>query len=77
MSYQPPTVPMKTQGSFQKQQTGGSHVRNPKTCFNYRETGHFIANCPYPKTVPSTFSNSMNGPKKMTRPTCTAPAKTQ
>jgi hypothetical protein len=52
-------------------------VSNPKTCFNYKETGHFIANCPYPKMAPSTFSNSMNGPKQMTRPARAAPTKTQ
>jgi hypothetical protein len=52
-------------------------VSNPKTCFNYRETGHFIANYPYPKTAPSTFSNYVNEPKQMTRPARAAPAKTQ
>jgi hypothetical protein len=47
VSYRPPTLPAKTQGSFQKQQTGGSQMSNPKACFNCKETGHFIANCPY------------------------------
>jgi hypothetical protein len=52
-------------------------VINLKMCFNYRETSHFIANCPYLKMAPSTFSNSMNGSKQMTGPTRLAPAKTQ
>jgi hypothetical protein len=67
---------MKTVGSFQ-QQTGGSQVTNPNACFNYRETEHFIANCPYKKETPLVFSNSINGPKQSTRITCGAPAKTQ
>jgi hypothetical protein len=77
VSYRPPTIPAKTQGSFQKQQIGESQVSNPKSCFNCRETGYFIANCPYPKTAPSTFSNSVNRLKQMTRPARAAPAKTQ
>jgi hypothetical protein len=52
-------------------------VSNLKTCFNRRETGHFIAKYSYPKTAPSTFSNSMNGPKQMTGLACVAPGKTQ
>ena len=38
---------------------------NAKTCFNCREPGHFIANCPYANKKPaaSTFSNSVNGPR--------------
>jgi hypothetical protein len=63
VSYKPPIAPMKTQGSFQQQQAGGSQVTNPKACFNCRETGHFIANCPYKKVTPSVFSHSVNGPK--------------
>jgi hypothetical protein len=63
MSYKPPVAPMKTQGSFQQQQTRGSQVTNPKICFNCRETRHFIANCPYKKSIPSVFSNSVDGPK--------------
>jgi hypothetical protein len=77
VSYRPPTLPAKTQGSFQKQQTGGSQMSNPKACFNYRETGHFIANCPYQKVTPSVFSNSVNGSKQMTGPVRSIPAKTQ
>jgi hypothetical protein len=52
-------------------------VSNRKTCFNCRETCHFIANCLYPKTAPSTFSNSVNGPKQMAGPARAAPTKTQ
>jgi hypothetical protein len=84
VSYQAPTVsykslvaPTKIQGSFQQQQTGGSQVTNPKACFNCRETGHFIAKCPYKKETPSMFSNSVNGLKQMTGITHVAPAKTQ
>jgi hypothetical protein len=38
---------------------------NVKACFNCRETGHFIANCPYAKNKPATsaFSNTVNGPR--------------
>jgi hypothetical protein len=52
-------------------------VTNPKACFNCRETGHFIVNCPYKKATPSVFSNSINRPKQMTGITREAPAKTQ
>jgi hypothetical protein len=52
-------------------------VTNPKACFNCRETGHFIANCPYKKSTPSVFSNSVNGPKEMTGITREALVKTQ
>src|SRR6185437_6370289 len=36
---------------------------NARACFNCREIGHFIANCPYAKNKPATsaFSNMMNG----------------
>jgi hypothetical protein len=77
VSYKPHVAPMKTQGSFQQQQTGGSQVTNPKACFNCRETGNFIANCLYKKVTPSVFSNSINGPKQMTGITHGAPVKTQ
>ena len=42
---------------------------NARACFNCRETGHFIANCPYAKNKPATsaftsaFSNTVNGPR--------------
>ena len=40
---------------------------NASACFNCRETGHYIANCPYAKNKPaaSTFSNSVNGPRPL------------
>jgi hypothetical protein len=35
---------------------------NTRACFNCRETGHFIANCPYAnKSVAVAFSNLVNG----------------
>ena len=38
---------------------------NARVCFNCRETGHFIANCPYAKNKPATsaFPNTVNGPR--------------
>ena len=38
---------------------------NMRACFNCREMGHFIADCPYAKNKPATsaFSNTVNGPK--------------
>jgi hypothetical protein len=38
---------------------------NARACFNCRETGHFIANCPYAnnKLAASAFSNLMNRPR--------------
>jgi hypothetical protein len=39
---------------------------NSRVCFNCRETGHFIVNCPYAKKrTASTFSNSVNGPRPL------------
>jgi hypothetical protein len=39
-------------------------ANNFRVCFNCRETGHFIANCPYAKKpTASAFSNSVNGPR--------------
>jgi hypothetical protein len=42
--------------------TNNSNVR---ACFNCREIGYFIANCPYAKNKPaiSAFSNTVNGPR--------------
>jgi hypothetical protein len=77
VSYKPPVAPIKTQRPFQQQQTGGNKVTNPNACFNCRETGHFIANCPYKKATPSVFSNSVNGPKQMMGITRGASVKTQ
>ena len=38
---------------------------NARVCFNCREAGHFIANCPYAKRKPATsaLSNTVNGPR--------------
>jgi hypothetical protein len=38
---------------------------NARACFNCRDTGHFIANCPYANNKPAAlgFSNSVNGPR--------------
>ena len=42
-----------------------NNISNVRACFNCRETGHFIADCPYAKNKPATsaFSNTVNGPK--------------
>ena len=43
--------------------TNNSNVR---ACFNCRETGHFIADCPYAKNKPATssFSNTVKDPSQ-------------
>ena len=53
---------MKAPQSNASQVTNNSNV---KACFNCREAGHFIANCPYANNKPaaSAFSNSVNGPR--------------
>jgi ribonuclease HI len=72
------SAPAKTQGINHTQSAGGSQLTNPKACFNCRETGHFIANCPYKnKPAPSVFSNSVNGPKQASGASRGAPAKSQ
>jgi hypothetical protein len=72
------SVPAKTQGINHTQAAGGSQLTNLKACFNYRETWHFIANCPYKnKPTPSIFSNSVNGPKQASAARRGAPAKSQ
>jgi hypothetical protein len=39
---------------------------NSRVCFNCRETGHFIANCPYAKKpIASAYSNSVNGTRPL------------
>ena len=58
----------RSQNSMKAPQSDASQVTNNsnvKACFNCRETGHFIANCPYANNKPaaSTSSNSVNGPR--------------
>ena len=54
---------MKTPQSNASQVTTNNN--NARACFNCRETGHYIANCPYAKNklAASAFSNSVNGPR--------------
>ena len=59
----------RSQNSMKAPQSNASQVTtnnsNARACFNCRETGHFIANCPYASNKPtaSAFSNSVNGPR--------------
>jgi peptidoglycan hydrolase-like protein with peptidoglycan-binding domain len=47
-------------------QVNANNNNNSRVCFNCRETGHFIANCPYAKKpTTSAFSNSVNGPRPL------------
>jgi hypothetical protein len=68
-----PEAQPKSQNTMRAPQSNTSLVasdnNNVRACFNCRETGHFIANCPYAKNRPATsaFSNTVNGP----RPTLT------
>jgi hypothetical protein len=63
--------PYNNQNTMKPPQSNTSQVtannnnnNNSRVCFNCRETGHFIVNCPYAKkTTASAFSNSMNGPR--------------
>jgi hypothetical protein len=60
--------PYNNQNTMKPPQSNTSQViannNNSRVCFNYRETGHFIANCPYAKKpTASAFSNSVNGPR--------------
>jgi hypothetical protein len=57
---------MKPPQSNTSQVTANNNNNNSRVCFNYRETGHFIANCPYAeKPTASAFSNSVNGPRPL------------
>jgi hypothetical protein len=64
----PDTHP-RSQNTMRAPQSNASLVAsdnsNVRACFNCRETGHFIANCPYAKNKPATsaFSNTVNGPR--------------
>jgi hypothetical protein len=47
-------------------QVTANNNNNSRVCFNCRETGHFIADCPYAKKpTASAFSNSVNGPRPL------------
>jgi hypothetical protein len=62
-------APLKSQNTTRAPQSNTSQVasdnNNVRACFNCREIGHYIANCPYAKNKPaaSAFSNSVNGPR--------------
>ena len=49
------------------QNSTGQVATAARACFNCRQTGHFIANCPYnnnnAKPAASAYSNSVNGPR--------------
>jgi hypothetical protein len=57
---------MKPPQSNTSQVTANNNNNNSRVCFNCRETGHFIANCPYAKKpTTSAYSNSVNGPRPL------------
>ena len=64
-----PNTQPRSQNTMRAPQSNASQVTtnnsNVRACFNCRETGHFIADCPYAKNKPATsaFSNTVNGPK--------------
>src|SRR6185312_11303458 len=64
-----PNTQPRSQNTMRASQNNASQVTNNnsnvRACFNCRETGHFIADCPYAKNKPATsaFSNTVNGPK--------------
>jgi hypothetical protein len=64
----PDTQP-RSQNTMKAPQSNASLVasdnNNVRACFNCREIGHYIANCPYAKNKPATsaFSNTVNGPR--------------
>jgi hypothetical protein len=62
--------PYNNQNAMKPPQSNTSQVtannNNSRVCFNCREAGHFIANCPYAKKpTASAFSNSVNGPRPL------------
>jgi hypothetical protein len=61
------TTQFKSQNVIKAPQNSASQVtnNNNRACFNCREMGHYIANCPYANNKPaaSAFSNSVNGPR--------------
>ena len=66
---QAPNTQFRSQNTMKAPQSNASQVttttNNSRACFNCRETGHYIANCPYAKNKPaaSAFSNTVNGPR--------------
>jgi hypothetical protein len=62
-------APPRSQNTTRAPQSNANQVtpdnNNVRACFNCREVGHYIANCPYAKNKPaaSAFSNSVNGPR--------------
>jgi len=64
-----PNTQPRSQNTMRAPQSNASQVTNNnsnvRACFNCRETGHFIADCPSAKNKPATsaFSNTVNGPK--------------
>jgi hypothetical protein len=63
--------PYNNQSAMKPPQNNTSQVtannnNSSRVCFNCRETGHFIANCPYAKKpTATTYSNSVNGPRPL------------
>ena len=62
---QAPNTQFRSQNIMKAPQSNASQVTtnnsNARVCFNYRETWHFIANCPYAKNklATSAFSNTV------------------
>ena len=66
---QAPNTQFRSQNTMKAPQSNASQVtttnNNARACLNCRETGHYIANCPYAKNklAASAFSNTVNGPR--------------
>ena len=66
---QAPNTKFRSQNIMKAPHSNASQVTtnnsNARVCFNSREIGHFIANCPYAKNKPATsaFSNTVNRPR--------------
>ena len=64
-----PNTQPRSQNTMRASQGNASQVTNNngnvRAYFNCRETGHFIADCPYAKNKPATsaFSNTVSGPR--------------
>jgi hypothetical protein len=63
--------PYNNQSAMKPPQNNTSQItsnnnNSSRVCFNCRETGHFIAHCPYAKKpTTTTYSNSVNGPRTL------------